>query len=203
MSNPSRETVVYPFSAFNFAVEINVQGVSTKACNAAFSECDGLEMTMEVKTIREGGNNGEQLRLTGPASYGMLTLKRGMTANFDLWDWFAATVVTPSLRADAEVVVFASDGKTELVRFLLKRCLPAKMKAPALNAKEGIIAIEEMQLAYESLTLKRPGDSDGSGFGAGASLGAGASASAGVGVGVSASAGVSVGASASFGAQIG
>lgn len=199
MSNPSRETVVYPFSAFNFAVEINVQGVSTKACNAAFSECDGLEMTMEVKTIREGGNNGEQVRLTGPASYGMLTLKRGMTANFDLWDWFAATVVTPSLRADAEVVVFASDGRTERVRFLLKRCLPAKMKAPALNAKEGIIAIEEMQIAYESLTLKRPGASDGSGFGAGASLGASASG----GVGVSASAGVSVGASASFGAQIG
>ena len=78
-----------------------------------------------------------------------------MTANFDLWDWFASTVVTPSLRADAEVVVFASDGRTELVRFLLKRCLPAKLKVPVLNAKDGIVAIEEMQLAYESLTLKR------------------------------------------------
>jgi phage tail-like protein len=195
MSNPAFETVTYPFTAFNFAVEINVQGVSTKVCSAAFSDCDGLEMSMDVKTIREGGNNGEQLRLTGPASYAMLTLKRGMTATFDLWDWFASTVATPSLRADAEVVVFASDGKTERVRFLLKRCLPVKLKAPALNAKDGIVAIEEMQLAYESLTLKRPGDSDGSGFGAGASLGASAGASFG--------ASASVGASASFGAQIG
>ena len=155
MANPALETVSYPFNAFNFAVEINVQGVSSNVCSAAFSECDGLEMTMDVKTVREGGNNGEQLRLTGPMSYSVLTLKRGMTATFDLWDWVASTIANPSLRADAEVVVFASDGKTERVRFLLKRCLPAKLKAPALNAKDGIVAIEEMQLAYESLTLKR------------------------------------------------
>jgi len=58
-----------------------------------------------------------------------------------------------SLRADAEVVLFATDG-AERARFVLSRCLPTKLKAPALNAKDGTIAIEEMQLAYESLTLK-------------------------------------------------
>ena len=66
MATPADETVNHPFTAFNFAVEINVPGVSTKVCNAAFAECDGLEMTMDVKTIREGGNNGRQIRLTGP-----------------------------------------------------------------------------------------------------------------------------------------
>ncbi|MBO0779033.1 MAG: phage tail protein, partial [Ktedonobacteraceae bacterium] len=57
----------YPFTTFNFAVEINVPEIAdlpTYLCDAAFSECDGLEMTMEVKTIREGGNNGKQIRLT-------------------------------------------------------------------------------------------------------------------------------------------
>jgi hypothetical protein len=29
-----------------------------------------------------------------------------------------------------------------------------KVKAPALNAKDGQIAIEELQVAYETLTLK-------------------------------------------------
>ena len=37
-----------------------------RVCNAAFSECDGLEMTMEVKTIKEGGNNAQLHRLAGP-----------------------------------------------------------------------------------------------------------------------------------------
>jgi len=158
MGNPANEKVRYPFTSFNFSIEIEVPGIAPQVCNAAFSECDGLEMTMEVKTIREGGNNGEQIRLAGPISYGQLTLKRGMTSTFDLWDWFNATLLDSSLRAKkAEVVVLAADGQTEQVRFVLKRCLPIKLKAPALNAKDGTVAIEELQLAYESLSLKQPG----------------------------------------------
>jgi hypothetical protein len=36
---------------------------------------------------------------------------------------------------------------------VLSRCLPVKIKAPALNAKDGLIAVEELQVAYESLEL--------------------------------------------------
>jgi len=156
MANPTNETVLSPFTAFNFAVEINIPGVSPKACNASFSECDGLEMTMDVKTLREGGNNGRQIRLTGAYNFGQLSLKRGMTASFELWDWFSTQLRQPRLRADAEVVLFAADGHTERARFILSRCLPLKLKAPPLNAKDGMVAIEELQLAYESLALKRP-----------------------------------------------
>lgn len=155
MANPALETVRYPFTAFNFSIEITKAGDASQLCSAAFSECDGLEMTMEVKTIREGGANARQVRLTGPATYGQLTLKRGMTANFDLWEWFSAVLADPSLRASAEVVLLAPDG-TERARFVLDRCVPVKLKAPALNAKDGIVAIEELQLAYESLLHKAP-----------------------------------------------
>jgi phage tail-like protein len=151
---------VEPFVAFNFSVEITDARIATggtpKAlCKAEFSECDGLEMTMEVKTIKEGGANGQLIRLTGPVGYGQLTLKRGMTPNFDLWDWFRQVVADPGLRANAEVVLY---GKNHAVcaRFLLRRCVPVKLKAPALNAKDGMVAIEEMQLAYESIAYKAP-----------------------------------------------
>ena len=156
MANPADEQVAYPFTAFNFAVEIKVDGVAMQVVDAAFSECDGLEMTMEVKTIREGGNNGKQIRLTGPLTYGQVTMKRGMTANLELWDWFNLMLTNQSLRADAEVVIFASDGETERARFQLSRCVPVKLKSPPLNAKDGAVAIEELQLAYEKLTLKKP-----------------------------------------------
>lgn len=147
----------YPFAAFKFAVEIEIPGLTTQACRASFAECDGLEMTMDAKTIREGGNNGAQIRLAGPLSYAQLTLKRGMTSSFDLWDWFGAVLQRPSLRASAEVVIFTASGDAERARFVLARCLPVKLKAPPLNAKDGVVAIEELQLAYESLRLKRPG----------------------------------------------
>jgi phage tail-like protein len=143
------------FSAFNFSVEITV-GDKAPACGAAFSECDGLELNQEVKTIREGGNNGVQVRLAGPTTYGTLTLKRGMTASFDLWGWFEKVQTDPALRAHAEVVVFAPDHTTEWVRYVLQGCRPLKLKAPALNAKDGMVAVEELQVAYESLKLKAP-----------------------------------------------
>jgi phage tail-like protein len=164
----TEQPINYPFNAFNFRIEIDVALPDNKimVCDAAFQECDGLEMTMEIKTIREGGNNATQIRLAGPMSYGQLTLKRGMTANFDLWDWFGA-MLRPggaSLRAGrADVIILAPDRHTERARFTLSRCIPVKLKAPPLNARDGVIAIEEMQLAYESLSLRRPGPGGGRG----------------------------------------
>jgi phage tail-like protein len=145
-----------PFTAFNFAVEINRGEDGNPLVNASFAECDGLEMNLEVKTIREGGANNRQIRLNGMVAYGQLTLKRGMTDSFDLWDWFRDSVDDPRLRANAEVVLLAADGVTERARFVLSRCVPVKLKAPAMNAKDGQIAIEEMQVAYETLTFKKP-----------------------------------------------
>lgn len=158
-AEPKFETETkYLYTAFNFAVEIAVDGVAPQICNAAFSECDGLELTHDLKTIREGGNNRTQIRLTGPVSFGVVTLKRGMTPNFNLWEWFDAVVAKPSLRAHGEVVIFTSawreSGREERARFLLERCVPVKLKAPPLNARDGMVAVEELQLACESINLK-------------------------------------------------
>jgi phage tail-like protein len=152
---------VYPFTSFNFSVEIRVDGLQDGLlCNASFSDCDGLDMTMDVKTAREGGNNMRQIRMVGPVNYGQVTLKRGMTDSFDLWDWFTAQQqgtakqLRKDLRGNAEVVILAQDQKTERARFVLSKCLLTKLKSPVLSAKDGVIAIEELQLTYESLTFK-------------------------------------------------
>ena len=157
MSETAIEQPAYPFTTFNFEIDVTLEDSADRMCRAAFAECDGLELTMEVKTIREGGNNGVQHRLTGPAAYGTLTLKRGMTSSFDLWRWVERLQGQPSLRADARVVVLSADRQVRQATFALRRCLPVKLKAPALNAREGMVAVEELQVAYESFSL-RPGD---------------------------------------------
>ena len=148
------EPLVYPYTNFSFSVEIYPGGESAPLVGGAFSDCDGLEMTMDVKTIREGGANDRAYRVAGPVSYGNITLKRGMTNSYDLWKWFQRSVQDPALRADAEIVLTAPDGpRTERARFQLYRCLPIKLKAPPLNAKDSQIAIEELQIAYERFEL--------------------------------------------------
>lgn len=139
-----------PFPAFNFRVEIVRDDGSAPLANAAFSDCDGIEVTQEVKTLREGGNPNRVHRLAGPVGFGQLTLKRGVTHGFDLWQWFSDSLAQPWLRAGVTVSLLQADGRTEWGRFVLSRCLPVKLKAPALNARDGAVAIEEMQIAYES-----------------------------------------------------
>ncbi|WP_085314793.1 phage tail protein [Derxia lacustris] len=139
-----------PFPAFNFVVEILREDKSAPLAGGAFSECDGIEMSQEVKSLREGGNSSRVHRLSGPVAFGQLALKRGVTQGFDLWDWFSTSLENPWLRAGVTVSVLRHDGRTEWGRFVLSRCLPVKLKAPTLNARDGTVAVEEMQIAYES-----------------------------------------------------
>jgi len=151
-------TDIRPFTNFNFLVEIDVDGVSDMVCSAAFSDVDGLEMNIEPKTIREGGRNFGPVHMAGVVGYGQLSLKRGMTASFDLWSWFEA-VAAPGgggLRGSADITMLAGDG-TPQAQFRLVNCLPIKLKAPALNAKDGLVAIEEMTIAYEAMSMVSPG----------------------------------------------
>jgi phage tail-like protein len=151
----------YPLIAFRFDVQLTVKdaqrfGLASPLCGGKFSEVDGLEMSNEVKTIREGGNNLSQIHLVGAVTYGQLTLKRGMTTNLDLWKWFnaAAGGVENGRGTMAQGAVVVSDASnTPQFRFDLTDCLPVKIKAPSFNAKDGAIAIEEMQIAYSSFTV--------------------------------------------------
>ena len=202
MFDPGPEGTTSPYTAFRFQVELSlaqsVPAINGLVCRGAFSECDGLEVTMEPKAVREGGNNQEQLHLMGPISYGQLTLKRGMTGNRDLWNWFAAAGRTGrKSTANGKVVIADAAGKPSIT-FVLENCLPVKLRGPSLNGKDGQIAIEEMQLVYSRLSIRGAGEAgagvslDG-GFSVGASVDVTAGLSAGGGVGASASASVSGG----------
>lgn len=141
------------FTTFNFKIELSLPDSPSWLCDAEFSQCDGLEMGIEPKTIREGGNNGRQIHLCGPVTYGQLSLKRGMTRRFDLWSWFEQVQQQRFLRASGEIAMVSSDRTHDAARFRLTGCLPIKLKAPPLDAKDGTIAIEELQIAYETLSF--------------------------------------------------
>lgn len=140
-----------PFTAFNFKVRLEIEGQDGLICDGAFSEVSGLEATLEKETIREGGNNARQIHLTGAVSYGEITLKRGMTKGLGLWNWFRTVNENREARAFGEIVMLSSDRASELVRFKVTGCLPIKIKAPPLNAMDGLVAIEEAQIAFETL----------------------------------------------------
>jgi phage tail-like protein len=186
-----------PLTAFRFEVVLDLDeptpGLSSPLCDAAFAEVDGLDMTMQHKTVESGGVNDRQLNLIGPITHGQVTLKRGMTDNLQLWSWCAQGARPGSvLTAHGEITMWAADG-TPSVQFTLSRCLPVRLRAPGLNARDGLVAVEELTLVYEQLVVAAPGAAGGISIGASVDLSAGASVSASA--SLSASAGFSAGAS--------
>lgn len=187
-----------PLTTFRFEVVLDLDqptaGLESPLCNAAFAECDGLEMTMQPKTLEVGGVNDRQIHLLGPVTYGQLTLKRGMTSNLQLWQWFAQGTRPGSvLTAHGEITLWAADG-TPAIQFTLNGCLPTRLRAPGFSARDGLVAIEELALVYQNLVAAAPGGSPGGiSIGASVDFSAGVSVSASAGFSASASVGVSSG----------
>ena len=192
-----------PFTSFRFEVILDldtpVAGLESPLCDAAFAECDGLEVTMEPKTIQAGGVNDRQIHLLGPVKFAQLSLKRGMTSNLQLWTWFALASQTGRVSTASGKVTMWDEAGSPAIEYTLSRCRPVKIRAPSLNARDGLVAIEELGLVYEYLSVGAPGAAGG-GLGLSAGFGVSAGASAGFSAGAGLSAGVAGGVSAGFSA---
>jgi phage tail-like protein len=140
-----------PYTAFAFAIELRLPGSDAPLCEAAFCECDGLELRREIIRARDGADPASVRLLPGAESFGNVILRRGMTSSFDLWDWWERVRRGQAARATCDIVVLSPDLAQERVRFRLHRCLPARITGPALAAATNEVAIETLEIAHEGL----------------------------------------------------
>jgi phage tail-like protein len=155
------ENALAPFNVFRFQVDFEQAALDgagagsglVKLCSGAFSECSGLEATMEPKVIKEGGHNYGAHQRAGPVTFGTVILKRGMTTTRDLWKWFdLVSNGAYAYRLSARIVMRDGAGK-DVLTWRLKRAMPIKFKAADLNARNTEVGIEELHLAHEGLRL--------------------------------------------------
>jgi phage tail-like protein len=151
-----------PLHVFRFQVDFETDpfagGDASKVplCSGAFSECTGLEATMEPKVVKEGGRNYGVNQRSGPVTFATVVLKRGMTSTRDLHRWFELVGNgSYAYRLAAIITMFDSSGKGVL-SWRLEKALPVKFKAADLNAKNTEVGIEELHVAHEGLTLDKP-----------------------------------------------
>jgi phage tail-like protein len=137
---------VDPFRAFNFLVELD--GLA----QASFTECTGLGSTTEVIENREGGDNVTVRKLPGKTSYSDISLKWGMTASDELWEWRQQIADGLVVRKNGSIVLFDLANTTEVARWNFLRAWPSRFDGPALNARGSDIAISTLVLVHEGLT---------------------------------------------------
>jgi phage tail-like protein len=137
-----------PYRTFNFRLEID--GVEA----AAFSEATGLTSDGDVVDYRTGM---DQLltnrKLPGLRRYGPITLKRGMTKDGTLWDWYSTVATGTTERYDGSVILRDEAG-VDVLRWNFRSAWPNKIEGPSLRASGNEVAIESVELIVEEITLE-------------------------------------------------
>jgi phage tail-like protein len=149
-----------PYLAFNFLISL-IDSSSTVAVVASaigsvavggFSECSGLEMSLDVEEYREGGNNGTVLKFPTRIKPANLKLKTGVALRDDLWAWLYGFSEGQVQRRDG-VVTLLDQQKNPVKVWSFRRGLPVRWSGPTLNASQNQVAIQELEIAHEGLRL--------------------------------------------------
>jgi phage tail-like protein len=141
MSNQRKD----PFQNHRFRVEI--AGVT----QANFTEIIFPETISEVIEHREGTSITTQ-KQSGFTSYTPLILKWGITASMELYNWrkLIEQGKTNSNRRNISVVLIDEEG-ADAARWDFSNAWPSKYKGPNLNASANEVAIETLEIVFETM----------------------------------------------------
>jgi phage tail-like protein len=136
-----------PYRNFNFRVEID--GIPA----AQFAEVVVPAAEIAVVEYREGADKASVARkLPGRVSYGNVVLRRGITADLSLYEWFRA-VADGDFQPRNVMIVLLDAQRQDVRRWLARDAWPTKYDGPTLNATNNEVAIEAMELAVERIEI--------------------------------------------------
>jgi len=135
-----------PYRNFRFRVEID--GI----VSAGFSEVSIGETVTEAIDYREGNEPTHVRKLPGLQKFANVTLKRGMTASMDLYDWHKQIMDGDigNARRNVAITVLDQSG-ADAARFHIHDAWPVKYQAGDLNAKGNEVLIETLELVNEGI----------------------------------------------------
>jgi phage tail-like protein len=150
-----------PLSVFNFyltlidasSVDDTLTAAPVNYQVAGFSECSGLEATVEILEYKEGGVNDYTHKFPTRASFTNITLKHGViSVEDDLWTWHNGFVLGSGTRRDG-LIVLLDESRTPAKIWRFTGGIPTKWVGPSLNATQNAVAIESLEIAHEGLFL--------------------------------------------------
>ena len=115
-----------------------------------FSECSGIEMSMQPDEYKEGGNNGFIHKFPSRVTWSNIVLKRGVGVETRLWDWHYGFAVGKGKRRDG-LITLLTDEHTPNNIWCFRRGFPVKYTGPSLNATQSNVAIESIEIAHEGI----------------------------------------------------
>jgi len=143
---------------FHFKVVFEMPVQKTQY-DIGFQSVTGLDATIETETIKEGGENHFEHVIPMRRKYGPLTLKRGLLKPGDsgLTKWFKDAFDNELIRPVKTVTVsLLNEEHNPLMTWTLTNVWPRSWKIGTLDAEQGAVLIETLELNYNKLVFDSP-----------------------------------------------
>ena len=138
-----------PLVSFHYAIDIS--GV----VKGYFTECSGIGSEHEVIEHKIVDDSGHQLvqKIPGRLKWENITLKRGITASMDIWDWREQVVQgkVEEARKNGTITMFDQELKP-IAKWDFERAWPVKVSGPAVKSDSNEFGVEELVITHEGLT---------------------------------------------------
>lgn len=137
-----------PLVSFHFALEVS------GAVSGFFTEISGLGSETEIvdhKIVTPEGREVIQ-KIPGRLKWTEITLKRGVTAEMDMWKWrkLVEDGKIQDARKNGSIVMY-DEALKEIARWNFVRGWPSKISGPQLQADSNAYGIEELTIVHEGI----------------------------------------------------
>jgi phage tail-like protein len=137
----------YPLPAYHFIVEWGGTAVG-------FTSVSGLDIQIEAIEYREGSSPETQsIKMPGRSTFSSIVLKRGIKkGDTDFFKWINTHSMNTIERRDI-VIHLLDEAHQPVVTWKIKNAFPIRYSGPMLSARANEVAMEELELTHEGLTV--------------------------------------------------
>lgn len=143
-----QNNAVWPLPTFQFEVDLCGQSISVQ-------EVSGLEETPQVVADRAPNSQVRSIQaLPGSAKSNVATLKRAIVASdHPLWDWLAQVELNNINPQTVTIRLLDVSGAPKM-SWDLNTAWPSTITGTNLRAESADVAVDCIELVYETLTLR-------------------------------------------------
>jgi phage tail-like protein len=139
-----------PLIGFTFRLEVTGAAPMT----GYFTECSGIGSENEIvehKVVDESGHELVQ-KIPGRLKFQDVSLKRGITADMQIWAWRA--LVEQGKLGDARSnmsIIMMDRDYTDVARWDFLNCWPSKVTGPSVKSDDNSFGVEEVTIVHEGM----------------------------------------------------
>jgi len=119
-----------------------------------FQAVENFERKIQPHEYKEGGRNHAPHQLYNPPSYGEVTLKWGLVERDPLWAWMEEVQIGADFRKEVQIFQLSRDLTKARRTITLQRAWPISWKGVNLDVDASKLAVEELRLVFDSMTMK-------------------------------------------------